>query len=72
MRPPVWDAPGAEEAWAVYLLDYLRAERPSMAACRDRVARIAAARGWRLPSARAFSRRLRRTVPLAVVRGMRS
>lgn len=59
-RPPAaWTQPGAEDAWRIWRSDYLRLEAPGAAACWRRVAAIGSVRGWRLPSAATFMRRLR-------------
>lgn len=54
-----WAQPGAEDAWRIWRSDYLRLEAPGAAACWRRVAAIGSVRGWRLPSAATFVRRLR-------------
>jgi putative transposase len=50
------------EAWDLFKADYLRAERPAMDACYERLSRIAAGRGWRLPAIATLKRRLAREV----------
>lgn len=51
------------EAWDVFKADYLRLECPASAACYERLKRIAAERGWTVPSLRTLMRRLGREVP---------
>jgi transposase InsO family protein len=46
------------DAWEILKADYLRVEQPTLAACYDRLQRIARQRGWTLPSIRTFQRRL--------------
>lgn len=53
------------EAWEWLKADYLRPERPSASACIWRLRRIAAERGWTIPSDRTLMRRLER-LPRAV------
>jgi transposase InsO family protein len=45
------------EAWDLFRADYLRPEAPALAACYERVQRIAGPQGWTLPSLRTFARR---------------
>ena len=47
------------EAWEIFKADYLRPEQPTMAACYNRLLRIAAQRGWTLPSLKTFQRRVK-------------
>jgi putative transposase len=54
------------DAWEVFKADYLRNEQPAASACYYRLERIAAARGWTLPSLRTFERRIERDIPPAV------
>lgn len=52
------------EAWQAFKADYLRAEQPGAAACHRRLARLAKARGWKIPkSPKALLRRLEAEVP---------
>lgn len=53
----------SEEVWELFKADYLRLERPPATACYERVARIAAARGWVMPSRATLQRRLEREIP---------
>lgn len=46
------------EAWELLKADYLRREQPTAAACIFRLQKIAAERGWILPSTRTLQRRL--------------
>ncbi|MHB1273652.1 MAG: transposase domain-containing protein [Rhodanobacter sp.] len=54
------------EAWELFKADYLRLEQPTASSCYDRLVRIAAARGWELPSLKTFTRRVVRELPRAV------
>ena len=56
-------------AWDYFKSDYLRPERPTLAACYDRAARAAAAQGWgELPHLKTFQRKLEREVdPRAII-----
>lgn len=54
------------EAWELFKADYLRLEKPTAASCYDRLQRIAAVRGWTLPSLKTFSRRVERELPRIV------
>ncbi len=59
-RPAQWSGEGAEEAWLLWLDDYLRPEAPAATACLRRLDRVRETRGWApLPSASAFLRRVR-------------
>ncbi len=61
-------APKAEiaaEAWDFIRSDYLRPEAPCVAACYERLVRVAAERGWRVPSIRTIYRRMEQ-IPLPV------
>ncbi len=56
------------EAWDYYKADFLRLGQPAAAACYERLLRIAAARGWQVPSLPTLDRRLRRELsPQAIV-----
>lgn len=60
-RPPrAWDAPGAEEAFGLYLAACRALEKPNSAACWREVKARADERGWTIPSERYFRLRLRR------------
>jgi hypothetical protein len=59
------------EIWDLYRSDWLRFEKPTHAACYFRVARVARARGIRLPSARTFQRKLERETPPEVIMARR-
>lgn len=54
------------EAWDLFKADYLRLEQPTASSCYDRLQRIAATRGWELPSLKTFTRRVERELPRAV------
>jgi hypothetical protein len=54
------------EAWELFKADYLRLEQPTASSCYDRLVRIAATRGWQLPSLKTFTRRVVRELPRAV------
>lgn len=56
----------AEADWEYFVSDYLRPERPALAACFRRVSKIAASEGRSLPCERSLRRRLDREVPRAV------
>ena len=63
-RPPeAWLRKGAEAAYRLWRRLYLRLEAPSAASCLRRVEDAGMARGWKLPHAGAFLRRLRATTP---------
>jgi putative transposase len=54
------------DAWDYFLADYLRREQPGLAACYDRLQRIAPVHGWgRLPALKTLQRRLAAEVPKA-------
>lgn len=58
-----------EGAWQAFAADYLRNERPTLESCYRRLQGLAKAKGWQLPSAKTFERRVaalpRTTVVLA-------
>jgi len=54
------------EAWELFKADFLRLEQPTASSCYDRLQRIAATRGWTLPSLKTFTRRVERELPRAV------
>ncbi|MEI7036477.1 transposase domain-containing protein [Fulvimonas yonginensis] len=54
------------EAWELFKADYLRLEQPTASSCYDRLQRIAATRGWELPSLKTFTRKVERELPRAV------
>lgn len=63
-RPPrVWSAPGAEDAWQVWRGLYLSLSAPPASVCWHRTREIAALRGWSVPPAKTFMRRLRAELP---------
>jgi hypothetical protein len=47
-----------DEAWSALTADYLRPSRPAFSDCYRRLAAIAAAEGWRIPSERTLLRRV--------------
>ena len=55
------------ELWDIYRSDWLRFEKPTFAACYFRLARVAKARGMRIPSAKTLQRKLERETPPEVV-----
>ena len=55
-----------EEAWQVFLADYLRPEKPDLTGCYRRLRTLAAAHGWRIPSERTLARRIEDMPPAAV------
>ena len=57
-----------EGLWTVFKSDWLRPSQPTLTSCYDRTAKIAAERGLSMPSARTFSRRLKRELPRDVVK----
>lgn len=54
------------DAWEIYKGDFLRLAKPAHASCYDRLQRLTAERGWSLPSAKTFVRRLEAEVPAPV------
>jgi hypothetical protein len=54
------------DAFELYKADYLRQSRPTHAACYRNLQRMAADRGWNLPSAKTLQRRLDAEVPMPV------
>lgn len=54
------------EAWDAFKADWLRPEAPAATACYDRLRRLAASRGWSIPSIRTFCRRIDREIPRPV------
>lgn len=54
------------QSWDWYKADWLRVEQPSAASCYQRLQRIAEVRGWDLPCARTYQRRIERELPRAV------
>ena len=65
-RPPAaWNAPGAEDAFAIWREDYMRLEKPGAAACFRRIVKLAGLRGWAIPNVKTFLRRLRQETPRA-------
>jgi hypothetical protein len=68
---PSWSGGGkaaecSRDAWEFFVSDYLRAERPALSACYERLRRAAAEHGWVHPSIGAMRRRLAREVPRRV------
>lgn len=55
-----------DEAWEYIKTDWLRAEKPTVAAVYRRAKSIAAERGWTLPSQATIARRLKTEVPWTV------
>lgn len=55
-----------DDLWTVFLSDYLRPERPTLASCYHRVSKIAAKQGVKLPTEASFRRRLKRDVDMRV------
>lgn len=51
-----------EEAWEVYKTLYLRLEEPTHAECYNRLKDAAKERGWSLPSAKTFQRRIEQDI----------
>jgi len=51
------------EAWELYKGDYLRQSKPTFEACHRRLERLAADKGWTLPSAKTLQRRLEAEIP---------
>lgn len=56
-----------EEAWQLFLADYLRAESPTLKECYRRVSNLATERGWKLPCADTFSNRIKSHVPYELI-----
>lgn len=54
-------------AWDCFKADYLRLSAPSATSCYERLQRIAAQRGWQLPSCRTFERRIERELSRQVL-----
>lgn len=54
------------EAWAYFKCDWLRVEAPSATSCYERTKRVAAVRGWTVPSLRTLERRIERELPRGV------
>lgn len=55
------------EAWELIKTFYLRKERPDWQYCYDDLAKVAAEKGWTIPSARTLHRRLEKEVPRAAI-----
>ncbi len=51
------------EAWSMFQADYLRAEKPTVAECYNRVVKVAEREGWNVPSQRTMADRLKRDIP---------
>ncbi|MCL7726127.1 Mu transposase C-terminal domain-containing protein [Actinobacillus pleuropneumoniae] len=56
-----------QEAWDVFLADYLRPEEPEMRACYRRTETMAKHYGWKIASFQTFKRRLVEEVPYEVI-----
>ncbi|MFD1805582.1 transposase domain-containing protein [Pasteurella oralis] len=54
-------------AWESFLTDYLRPEKPSIAACYERLKRAAKKAGWIIPSRQSVQRKIDREVPYEVI-----
>jgi len=54
------------EAWEAFKADYLRVEKPTAESCFERVARIAAVRGWTLPTLKTLLRKIEREISVPV------
>jgi hypothetical protein len=54
------------EAWDAFRVDYLRLEAPTAAACYERTKRLAAQKGWTVPSLATLLRRVEREIAPAV------
>ncbi|HFG2159062.1 TPA: transposase domain-containing protein [Vibrio cholerae] len=54
------------EAWEFFKGDYLRLEQPAMSVCYERLKKVAAQKGWSIPSLKSLSRRLEAEVPIQV------
>ncbi|MFN3513425.1 MAG: transposase domain-containing protein [Phenylobacterium sp.] len=52
-----------QDAWEFYKGDYLRQSKPTHASCYRNLQRVAAERGWRVPSAKTLQRRLDAEIP---------
>ncbi|AKD37526.1 bacteriophage Mu transposase [Pasteurella multocida subsp. multocida OH4807] len=55
------------EAWDYFLADYLRLERPTIAACYERLTRAAKEMGWTIPSRQTVQRKVENEVPYEVI-----
>ncbi|HAS8353899.1 TPA: DDE endonuclease, partial [Vibrio vulnificus] len=51
------------DAWDVFLADYLRPEKPALRTCYARLAEVADAHEWTIPSLSSLRRKLEREVP---------
>ncbi|WP_419843599.1 transposase domain-containing protein [Actinobacillus pleuropneumoniae] len=56
-----------QEAWDVFLADYLRPEEPDMRACYRRTETMAKHYGWKIASFQTFQRRLVEEIPYEVI-----
>jgi transposase InsO family protein len=57
-----------DRAWEYFRSDYLRPEKPTIASCYDRLAQVAATKGWgELPHPKTFARKIAREVDVRVV-----
>jgi hypothetical protein len=55
------------EVWDAFRADYLRPEAPTAASCYERIKRLAAAKGWQVPSLKTLMRRIDREIAPATV-----
>ncbi|MDX3890563.1 transposase domain-containing protein [Pasteurella multocida] len=56
-----------QEAWEVFLSDYLRPEEPELRACYRRTAKLAQFYGWQMASLQTFQRKLVKEIPYEVI-----
>ena len=59
------------EAWEYFKADWLTQSKPAVAASHERTVKAGAAKGWIIPSAKTFQRRVQREIPAEVVVLMR-
>lgn len=59
------------EAWDLYKANYLRLEKPTHARCYRDLLKLAESKGWALPSAKYFERRIAAEIPEPVLVQMR-
>lgn len=55
------------EAWEYFKADWLTQSKPALAASYDRTVEAGAGKGWSIPSAKTFQRRLKRELPAEVI-----
>lgn len=53
-----------DEAWEFFKADYLRKEKPTIAACYHRLERVAAEHGWTIPAKRTINRWIDKRIPI--------